>query len=279
MKSIFEYIDYRKFLKDFYTESKETKKYFSYRYFAQKAKINSPILLKMVIDGKRNLSRKSIEQFISGINLKEKEALYFRTLVLFNQAETAQEKQEHYRILRTLYKMVSQFLIEDGQFEYFEKWYYSVIREGICHFEFKDNWEYLASCVRPQISALEVKDAVKWLLEQKFLKKNKNGMYEQLQRAITTKSEVFSFVVRTFNRKMIQLAEQSLDSFSVKQRFATGMTIGLNLEAYDIIIAEIVAFRDHIVQLVNSLDQADRVYQLNVQLFPLMLSKDQENQK
>lgn len=277
MKSIFEYIDYRKFLKDFYTESKETKKYFSYRYFAQKAKLNSPILLKMVMDGKRNLSRKSIDQFISGINLKEKEALYFRTLVLFNQSESTLEKQEHYRTLRSLYKMVPQHLIEDEQFEYFDKWYFSVLREGMCHGDFQDDWEYIATCVRPEISAQEAKEAVKWLLEHKFLKKNKSGLYEQQQRAITTKSEVLSFIVRNFNRKMILLAEQSLDNFSIKTRFSTGVTIGLNAEAYNILLGEIEAFRDHVVQLVNSLDEADRVYQLNLQLFPLMLRPDQEN--
>lgn len=279
MKSIFEYIDYRKFLKDFYTESKETKKYFSYRYFAQKAKLNSPILLKMVMDGKRNISRKTIDQFIAGINLKEKEALYFRTLVLFNQAESALEKQEHYRMLRSLYKMVPQHLIEDEQFEYFDKWYFSVLREGMCHGNFNDDWEYIATCVRPEISAQEVKEAVKWLLDHKFLKKNKDGTYEQLQRAITTKSEVMSFTVRNFNRKMILLAEQSLDNFPIKSRFATSITIGLNAEAYNVLLGEIEAFRDHVVQFVNSLDEADRVYQLNLQLFPLMLRPDQENKK
>ena len=276
MKSIFEYIDYRKFLKDFYTESKSTKRYFSYRYFAQKAKLNSPILLKMVIDGKRNLSRKSIEQFISGINLKDKEALYFRTLVLFNQAASAQEKQEHYGVLRALYKMVPQHVIEDEQFEYFDKWYYSVLREGMCHQAFGDDWEHIASCVRPHITAVEARRAVRWLTEHKFLKKTRKGTFEQTRRAITTRSEVHSFVIRNFNRKMLQLAEQSLDTFSIKQRFATGITVGVNAEAYDILVAEIEAFRDHIVHFINSIDQADRVYQINMQLFPLMLETDKE---
>jgi uncharacterized protein (TIGR02147 family) len=175
--------------------------------------------------------------------------------------------------------MVPQHLIEDEQFEYFDKWYYSVLREGISHQDFKDDWEFIAACVRPQITAVEARNAVKWLVEHKFLKKVKSGTYEQLQRAITTKSEVFSFVVRNFNRKMIQLAEQSLDSFTVKKRVATGITVGLNAEAYDVLVAEIEAFRDHIVQFVDSVDQADRVYQVNIQLFPVMLNPDQVNSK
>jgi uncharacterized protein (TIGR02147 family) len=279
MKSIFEYIDYRKFLKDFYLDSKSTKKYFSYRYFARKAKLNSPILLKMVIDGKRNLSRKTIENFIAGMNLKEHAAVFFRALVLFNQAKSAQEKQEHYRVLRSLYKMVPQHLIEDEHFDYFDKWYFSVLREGICHHDFKDDWDLIASCVHPSITAEQAKAAVKWLVDHKFLKKTKSGTYEQLQRAITTRSEVMSFVVRNYNRKMIQLAERSLDAFTVKKRIGTGITIGVNAEAYDIIVAEIEAFRDRIVQFISSVDHADRVYQVNIQFFPLMFGPDQKDVK
>jgi hypothetical protein len=130
---------------------------FSYRYFARKAGLNSPILLKLIIDGKRNLSRKTIDKFIAGINLKEKAAVYFRTLVLFNQAASAQEKQDHYRVLRSLYRIVPQHLIEDEQFEYFDKWYYSVLREGICHHDLKDDWNTVAACVRPRITPEQAK--------------------------------------------------------------------------------------------------------------------------
>jgi uncharacterized protein (TIGR02147 family) len=279
MKSIFEYIDYRKYLKDFYADSKSTKKYFSYRYFARKARLNSPILLKMVIDGKRNLSRKTIDKFIAGINLPEKESVYFRTLVLFNQARSAREKQEHYHGLRTLFKMVPQHLIEDGQFGYFDKWYFSVLREGLCHRDYRDDWDRIASCVHPRITATEAKEAVAWLLGHDFLKITKQGTYERLQRAITTRSEVSSSTVRNFNRTMIQLAGQSLDDFPINKRFTTGLTIGVSEQAYQMLVAEIEAFRDRVVQFVNSAEGADRVYQMNVQLFPVMLDSDQKDAK
>ncbi len=273
MKSIFNYIDYRKYLKDFYEYSKSTKKYFSYRFFALKAGLNSPILLKMVMDGKRNLSRKSINQFIKGIGLKEKEAVFFRNLVLFNQAKSAIEKYEFYSLLQSLQKLVPQHLMEEDHFEYFDKWYYSVIREGICQHHYKDDWEKIASCVIPKITPTQARQAVEWLLKNGFIRKTKDGGYEQVQKAITTKSEVNSLIVRNFNRKMIKLAESSLDAIDVKNRYATGITVGLTRESYDIIIAEIEAFRNRIVQIADSLERPDSVFQVNMQLFPLMVNK------
>ena len=45
MINIFEYQNYRLYLKDYYQEQKSTKKYFSYRYFSKKAGINAPAFL------------------------------------------------------------------------------------------------------------------------------------------------------------------------------------------------------------------------------------------
>jgi uncharacterized protein (TIGR02147 family) len=272
MKSVFEYIDYRRFLKDFYDDAKKTRKYFSYRFFALRAGVNAPILLKMVIDGKRNLSSKTIDKFIKGVGLKEKEAVFFRNLVRFNQAKSSLEKQEYYRVLKSMSDQVPQHLMEDDHFDYYDKWYVSAIREGICQHDYHDNWDMVAKSVYPEISPDDAQKAVAWLCAHGLLNKKKNGRCEQTHKAITTRSEVKSMVVRNFNRVMIRLAERSLDDFPVEERYASGITVGLTKEAYAMIESEIEGFRDRVVKIVDSLDQSDSVYQVNIQMFPLMKS-------
>jgi uncharacterized protein (TIGR02147 family) len=272
MKSVFEYNDYRQFLKDFYNDAKKTRKYFSYRFFALRAGVNAPILLKMVIDGKRNLSRKTIDKFIKGVGLKEKEAVFFRNLVFFNQAKSSLEKQEYYRVLKSMTDQVPQHLMEDDHFDYYDKWYLSAIREGICQHNYNDDWDMVAKSVHPEISSEDAQKAVAWLLDRGLLRRLKSGRYEQTHKAITTRSEVKSMVVRNFNRTMIRLAERALDNFPVEERYASGITVGLTKEAYNIIEAEIEGFRDRVVKIVDSIDQGDSVYQVNIQMFPLMKS-------
>jgi uncharacterized protein (TIGR02147 family) len=272
MKPIFEYIDYRQYLKDYYTEAKKEKKYFSYRFFALRAGVSAPILLKMVIDGKRNLSRTTIDKFIKGVGIREKEAVFFRNLVLFNQAKSALEKQEYYRVLKSMTDQVPQHLMEDDHFDYYDKWYYSALREGICQYDYKDDWEAVARSVHPEISPEDAQKAVEWLLFHGLIKKLKDGRYEQTHKAITTRSEVKSMVVRNFNRVMIRLAERSLDDVPVHERYASGITVGCTKEAYDMIVAEMEGFRDRVIKIVDSLDASDGVYQLNMQMFPLMRS-------
>lgn len=59
MKSILEYLDYRKFMQDFYSEKKRTSA-FSWRDFAARAGYSSPVYLKLVSEGKNGLNRKVV---------------------------------------------------------------------------------------------------------------------------------------------------------------------------------------------------------------------------
>ena len=77
MKSVLSYIDYRQFLKDLYDEKKRTTRFFSARYFAQKAGLSSASFLREFITGKKNLGKQTVEKFISAIELNGKEARFF----------------------------------------------------------------------------------------------------------------------------------------------------------------------------------------------------------
>ena len=56
LEMIFEYDDYRIFLKDFFNAKKQEKPSFSQRYFAKKVGFNAHNFCTLVIEGKRNLS-------------------------------------------------------------------------------------------------------------------------------------------------------------------------------------------------------------------------------
>jgi hypothetical protein len=129
MNSIFSYVNYRRFLKDYYLKAKAEKKYFSYRYFSRRAGINSPNFLKVVIEGKRNLSSKTIEKFATALGLNQQETVFFRRLVMFNQAKTASEKQESYILLREMANHVRMNAPGSDFAGFLNKWYINAVRE------------------------------------------------------------------------------------------------------------------------------------------------------
>ena len=85
MQSIFQYRNYRQYLYDFYHYKKLVNPYYSYRLFSMKAGFRAPNLLKLVMDGQRNLTCESVEKFARALKLSNTEAVFFKDLVLHNQ--------------------------------------------------------------------------------------------------------------------------------------------------------------------------------------------------
>jgi uncharacterized protein (TIGR02147 family) len=274
MKAIFEYFDYRAFLRDYYLYKKSRNRNFSYRSFARKGDIKSPVFFKEVAEGKKNLSRSMIDKFCLALQFSEKEATYFKYLVLFDQAKTGKEKQEYYVNLRSMDHAKSEKALNADQYDYFSTWYNVVIRELITLFNFKDDFKSLAAALRPPIKLREAKESVKLLLKLGLIRKMPDGTYEQADTAIAAESGVATLAIRNFNRAMARHAVAAIDELPKKERSISGITIGISPAMYDMINAEIVAFKDRIVTLVSRDKNCDRVYQLNMQLFPMSQKQD-----
>jgi uncharacterized protein (TIGR02147 family) len=269
MKTIFSYIDYREFLKDYYREKKAKTRYFSYRYFAQRAGINSPSFLKQIIESKRNLTNQTLDKFIVALQINEKEACFFRHLVQFNQSQTVVEKQEHYAIMLSMMHTVKEQRLTADQHEYYNHWYVSVIRELVCLRDFKDNYRKLAAAVSPAIGAREARFAITLLVRLGMIVQQSDGTYRQTDSAILSNSEVARMAVRSFNREMLRKADAALDAIPREERNIYGVTIGISKSCYEVLVAEMAAFRDRVVAIANSDTRSSRVYQMNLQLFPL----------
>lgn len=274
MNPIFSYINYRLFLKDYYEEQKRTSRFFSYRYFAKKAGINSPNFLKQIIESKRNLTDLTINRFIAALKLNEKEADFFRHLVLFNQARSAQEKQQHYTVMLSMMHTVKEQRLAALQHEYFNHWFVPVVREMVSLYDFKGDYKSLAAAVTPQITVREVRFAIKLLKNLGMIKQLPDGTFRQTAAAIISDSTIARMAVRSFNREMIRKAEIALDNTPIDERQIYGVTVGISKACYDVLVAEMEAFRDRVVAIVNGDSCSNRVYQINLQLFPLSRELD-----
>lgn len=269
MKTIFKYIDYRRFLEDFYNEKKRTTHSFSYRYFALKAGFKSPVFLRQVITGERNLTRPMIERFVSALQLNRKEATYFKNLVLFNQAATAGEKQEHYALMLEMMDYVNEHQLSADQYAYFEHWYTSAIRELVCLHDFGDDYDLMARSVFPRIRPRDVRHAIDLLLRLNLIAKKPDGTYRQTASAIISDDPMVAVARRSFNSEMLQLAINANNTVPKNERNVSGITMGISKSCYDVIISEVAAFKERIKVIVNRDEGSSRVYQLNMQLFPL----------
>jgi uncharacterized protein (TIGR02147 family) len=120
----------------------------------------------------------------------------------------------------------------------------------------------------------QARDSVALLLQLDMLEKAVDGTYRQKHSAITTGPEVSSVAVRSFHRQMIQHASDALDGIDVQKRYVAATTMGITKECYDVLVQESQAFRDRIINIVNTYS-GDRVYQLCLQIFPVVAEPEE----
>ncbi len=82
---VFDYQDYREFLKDWYVTHKAQDKKISFRYLARRAGFRAPNFFKLVMEGNRNIGEDSLHRICDALKLDETERDYFKSLVLKNQ--------------------------------------------------------------------------------------------------------------------------------------------------------------------------------------------------
>ena len=269
MLSIYDFQDYREFLKAAYLDRKKSQYFFSHRYFLKEAGVHNSGYLKLIIDKKRSLTSAMIPGFAKALRLSLHEQAYFTELVGFNEADSDEDKDKHYRELKILCSQVKRKIIGSDFFDLFEHWYIPVIRELVCLHDFKDNFKIIGKTICPQVSPARVEKAMAFLLEKKMIIRNADGTYIQTDPAIDTSDQVTSLAVRNFNRQMITLANEALDRFSRDERYVRGVTIGISKKTYHTIIQEFNKLNAKVVEMVGADRESDRVYQMNFQLFPL----------
>ena len=274
MREIYQYLDYREFLKDFQLDRQARNAAFSVRSFLKRADISSPSFFKQVVEGERNLTEHTLGGFLTAMHLKASESDYFRALVHFCQSKTAEEKQVHYNRLRELGTQAKVRIVGEDGYAFYEHWFIPVVRELVCQQPFHGDHAGLARRLRPAITASEAKHAVRTLEQLGFIVKAPDGSYRQADPLLHTGFEVQSLAVRSFNRQMVQLAADALDRVPVTERNVTGVTMSVSPRTYGLITEEIRAFQEKILRLVEKDPEADRVCQMNVMLFPVSQARE-----
>ncbi len=265
---IFDYLDYRAFLRDMFQYRKEMKKAFSYRYFARRSGFSSPNFLKLVTDGARNLTNESIAKIAKGFRLNKKERDFFENLVFMNQAKSHEERNHYYRKMMAVKGFSDIRKLEKEAYEYFSKWYYPVIREVISFEHIAGSPEEIAGLLLPPITPKEAENALN-LLEKLGLIRNNGGGWEKTSRALTTGPEVRSLAVANFHREMIRLGAESIERFGPQERDVTSVTVSVNRERMAELKEKTAAFRKEILEMACNDEDADQAVQVNIQAFPL----------
>jgi uncharacterized protein (TIGR02147 family) len=264
---VFRYRDYREFLSAFYAHGKSAG--LSYRSFARSAGLGAPNYLKLVIEGKRNLSEQMAGRFARACRLNEESTEYFKLLVAFSHATDDEQRNALHERLSSFARFRSAQPLELAQKDYHSTWYIPAIRELVTCPGFVEDPAWIAAHLEPNINERDAAHALDVLQRLGLLDRDPSGKLSQATRAVTTGQQASGLHLRNYHAELMQRAVHAMHHLSPEERYVSALTLSASAATFAEVRRRVLAFRQELIALCDADPDPARVVQLNLQLFPL----------
>ena len=271
--------DYRAYLRAMIKFLKATQPHFSYRYFSRIAGFSSPNFLKLVAEGQRNLSERSIAKFARGLSLDPREQELFGDLVRLDQARSDRERNQAYqRLRRRSREKHPRARLEEMYFRVLSLWYSQPIRELTHSPDFQEDPSWIGRRLTPTIRPAEAQRAVQMMLEVGLLGRNADGRLVATESPFAAGVRVRALANRNCQRAMLDRAREAVDAAG--DAMIHSHVVALDGAGWQEVRERIQRFEDELLQFAKSRSENTvpgshlDAYHIGVDAFPLSRAKD-----
>jgi len=264
--SLFEYLEYRDYLRDRYEDRKRANPRYSLRMMGKRIGIDPGYLLH-VMRKENHLSPRLAESACTYFEFSERESAYFLGLVGYARARNDAEARGFYERIQAL-RAPSVATLSNEQFEFYRDWRHAAVLASLETLEFGEQYGKLGRRMSPPLSAARVRSSVALLEKLGLARRNATGNWERTHRSLST-GEHSTLLMREFHKEMIGQAAQSLSRVPPEGRDVTSLTLHMRKETLEDVRNLLRQCRQSILQRVAMDQDADMVFQANFQVFPL----------
>lgn len=270
LTDIYNYIDYRGFLSDWFAEKKRSHRRYSHRLFSRQMNQKSPSFLKDIIGRRRNVTEDQLPTLCTVLCLNRAQSQYLRLLISFDQSKKAVDRTRAFDQIAATRRVHSARLIEGDTYLYLSRWYCPAIREltNLPHFQADPAW--IIERIQPRITNGQAQEALDILTSLGMMTVLEDGTVELDDGTLTTPPEVMGLAVHNYHREMLRLASESIDRFEPEERHLIGVTVPANAELIEQLKTELNQVAARLCDICDSDESLkDRALQLNLHFYPL----------
>ncbi len=264
---LFDYHDYRLFLKDWFEQMRENQS-LSLRYVAEKCDLSTGYL-PMILSEKRNLSEKSLEKLQFVLKLNVEELTYFKALLDLADGASAKIRLAAFDEIKKIRSFRKKSTKELEVYNYLSNWLNVTIRELAFRRDFEATAEWIQQRLVQKVSLKDIESSLHFLQEQGFLTKSSQGQVMPSKKQLDCFTGVFRLSLGEFHRQMFSLASQSIDLTPRDQRNLLGHTLLIpenQVEALRTILDETLK---KVEALGSEFREAGPVYHVILSTFPV----------
>lgn len=274
---IYDFLDYRLYFKSYIEYLKASDSSLNYRIFAKQLGLGSSGYITWIIQGKRKILEKRINDFAKFCDLDDAEKKYFKYLILFNNSNKYVDKKHYFQLLSISQEKEKRIITQD-QFEYWNSWRHAVIRELVSIYEISNDYKEIVKLVVPKISIQEVKESLKLLERLGLIEKDENGIYRRVDEVLSSGSDWKDIAIKNYQLNLIDLSKQALLDIPKNERNISTLTMSVSEETFEEISEKIDTLREEIINMAVAEKNANKVCQLSLSLFPSSIVAEEENE-
>lgn len=284
------YTDFRKYLEDYFLYRREQSKGrlrpYSYSDFSAAADIKSPNYLKMIISGQRNLSPEMCRKFAKALKLNKEETIEFETLVFYGQEKDPLVRNKYLKQLSDIraQKALASGDIDSSTWDKIPNWLSWVLYAMIDQEDVRFSPQKLKALLRNQASEKQINEAIEKLISSQDITVDEDSVAHKKSSMISNADKIPPALVRKLQAELIYLGLESLYRDAPTDREISGFTLAMTKEEFQWVRHELRKVRKDLqskLMMEREKTPGKRVYQVNVQLFPLTneatQGKDPEN--
>lgn len=188
---------------------------------------------------------------------------------MFCQAKSTEERSRHHERLARFRKFRDAHQLLGEQTAYHEHWYMPALRELAGLPAFREDPKWIAGMLEPPISPRQAAEALETLCRLGLLVRDAQGRLQQAQALVTTGPGPLGHQIFVYHHAMMDLAKRALDDLPRELRDVSSVTLCVAEGTLAVLKQRIREFRRELLELAEADARAERVVQLNLQLFPL----------
>ena len=271
---VFDYQNYREYLRDYYLAQKKEKAGFTYARFSLLAGLGSPNYFKLIMDGQKNLTNENLVRFCHALKLGDLESEYFETLVYFNQAKNNIERDYYQQRLKRIKKRTGQGrerVLEEYEFDVMSNWLYSAILVMTNIKSFRENPEFIKQRLFDLVSEEEVTKVLSTLQKLGLTKRDEDGRLRQTTKTIKTKADFGRLAARNFYEGLLTRAVKGFQLSEPHEREFGAYLVGISEKQMPELKKRVRAFMADLYEWALQNPDPEEVYALTFGAFPLTI--------
>ena len=274
-----QYVDYRKYLADFFIakqeETQSNLRPYSYSDFSAGADIKSPNYLKLIIEGQRNLSRDMSKRFSKALRHSRAQSKEFDLLVQYCQEKDPLQRTRNLKELSEYraHKAMESGAISKEIWDQVSNWLGWVLYAMVDQKDVEFTPQGLRRLLRGQVNEAQIQQAMDKLLKANDIRVDPETLVaEKTGTRLSGLDDIPAELVRKIQSELIYLGLESLHKNSAHEREVSGFTLSMTEKEFEWVRFELRKLRKQIqkeISMKREQSQGDRVYQVNMQLFPV----------